>query len=199
MPPPNKRNVKVKIGGKAVRVPKKVTATPKKHGRPKGSKNKRGSLPVDPWDLSDKGDLDRAAFEQIVTTFEGRRFFKEELSEEYVDAKMDEYWRGCVPKLITYTEPEQVEKAYASLMRQPINQPRLRVHAPYSPFTFLPSWESQALSSSFWITGGWEYTAEREDWRNRRERDLNGHRPPKEDSHHPRPRGRPRKVPRPTA
>jgi hypothetical protein len=134
------------------------------------------------------------AREKITTIFEGKRFYKEELSEEYVDAKMDEYWRGGIPKLITYADPEQVEKAYAALMREPINRTRFRVHAPFSPFSFLPSWESQALSSSFWITGGWEYNAEKEDWRNRRDKN-NGHRPPEEGSGHPRTRGRPRKVP----
>lgn len=123
-------NVKITVGGSKVRVPSKVTATPpKKPGRKSypehANTNHPNALPPDPWDLSDRGDLDRDTFRRITTTFEGKRFYKDELSEEYVEAKMAEYRRGGVPKLITYALPEQVDDAYASLLGHQINHPKL--------------------------------------------------------------------------
>lgn len=130
-------NVKITIGGSKVRVPSKVTAVapppkkpvaPKKPGRrypEHANTHHPNDLPEDPWDLSDKGDLDRATFRNITTKWEKHRFYREELSEEYVDAKMAEYRAGGVPKLITYALPEEVDDAYASLMAHPINHPKL--------------------------------------------------------------------------
>lgn len=151
-------NVKITIGGSKVRVPSKVTAVapppkkpvpPKKHGRrypEHANTHHPNDLPEDPWDVSKVHS--RKQREDLITKWEKYRFYREELSEEYVDAKMAEYRAGGVPKLITYALPEEVDDAYASLMVHPINHPKLRPRPVVQHWTtWIETANSTALTS----------------------------------------------------